>query len=121
MNYESVLRVDSKFCPGVVYTVARLSFGRRLELMRDVRELATKLEFHRAGQTEADHMDASLLSAEIDRLYVRWGLREIEGLAIDEERATPDSLAAAGPEELFIEALLAVKEQCGLTDPERKN
>jgi hypothetical protein len=121
MTYESIVRVGSELAPEVTYLITRMSFGRRLELMRGVRELAAKLEFHQAGQSEADKMNASLLSAEIDRLYLQWGLNAIEGLEIDSERATPASLSARGPEDLFNEALQAVKEQCGLSESERKN
>ena len=66
-------------------------------------------------------MEASLLGAEIDRLYIRWGLEEIRGLEIDGAPATAVSLVESGPEELFLEALTAVKAECGLLENERKN
>jgi hypothetical protein len=121
MEYESAVRIPSGLFPGIVFHVFRMSFGRRVELMRNIRKLTGRLEFHEAGVTDADKMDASLLSAEIDRLYVEWGLQTVEGLTIDGSSATPASLAAAGPEDLFGEALLAVKAQCGLNETERKN
>jgi hypothetical protein len=121
MEYESVVRIPSDLFPGVAFHVFRMSFGRRVELMRNIRKVTGRLEFHEAGATDADKMDASLLSAEIDRLYVEWGLQAVEGLTIDGAGATPASLAAAGPEELFGEALSAVKAQCGLNETERKN
>jgi len=62
-----------------------------------------------------------LLTSEIDRLYVLWGLQEIRGLELDGAQGTPESLAAIGPEDLFREALGAVKTECGLTETERKN
>jgi hypothetical protein len=109
MTYESVLTVESQIDPGVSYSIARISFARRVELMRHVRELAGRLEFVEAGSTDQDKMAAGILSAEIDRLYVRWGLLEVRGLSIDGAPATPESLAGAGPEDLFMEALHAVK------------
>ena len=121
MDYDSLVIVGSQLNTAVRYRVAKMSFGRRLELMRQVREIAGMLEFHQAGDTEQDRINASVLSAEIDRLYVRWGLLEIEGLTIDGAPATPDSLAQAGPEDFFREALQAVKQQCGLSEAERKN
>ncbi len=121
MNYESTIQTQSLTHPGVTLIISRMSFGRRLELMRLVREIAMKLEFHRAGESEADKMEASILSAEIDRLYVKWGLLDLLGLTIDDQPATPDALALAGPEDLFREALSTVKAQCGLTESERKN
>ena len=121
MKYESVISIESLTHQGVVFVVSRMSFGRRLELMRLVRGIAVKVEFHRAGESEGDKMESAILSAEIDRLYLTWGLVEIRGLSIDGEAATPNVLASSGPEELFREALLAVRTQCGLTEQERKN
>jgi len=119
VRYESVIRVESRVSPGVSYVVERMSFGRRIELMRAVREAAVKLEFHAAGDG-ADKMTASLLSAEVDRIYLRWGLREVSGLLIEGEPATPETLATAGPENLFLEALASVKHECALSDAEKK-
>ena len=65
---------------GVEFVIARMTFGRRLELMRRVRDLAARLEFFEAGRDAGNEMEASLLGAEIDRLYLMWGLEEIRGL-----------------------------------------
>jgi hypothetical protein len=89
--------------------------------MRQVRDLGAKLEFCRAGLSEADKMDSVILTAEIERIYVLWGLLEIDGLTIDGERATPGTFSSRGPEHLFNEVLLAVQSQCNLTEKERKN
>ena len=97
-----------------------MSFGRRVELTRRLREIAQKVEFLEAGDAR-EKIDAALLTSEIDRLYVLWGLQEVRGLELDGAQATPESLAAIGPEELFREALAAVKAECGLTENERKN
>jgi hypothetical protein len=121
MTYESVKLVESQRAPGVQYTIARMSFGRRIDLMRRVRELARQVEFLESGQDAGGKMDAGVLRAEIDRLYVEWGLRSICGLKVDGAEATPLSLLESGPEELFREALEAVQAETGLTDAERKN
>lgn len=121
MNYQSVVVVESKAAPGVEVVVRRMSFARRVELMRRIRELAQRAEFLNAGEDGAEKMDAALLGAEIDRLYVTWGVEEVRGLEIDGEAATAESLAAAGPEGVFREALEAVKAECGLSEAERKN
>ena len=86
-----------------------MSFARRVELMQRIRELARRAEFLNAGEDGTEKMDAALLGAEIDRLYVTWGVEEVRGLEIDGAAATPESLAEAGPEGLFREALEAVK------------
>jgi hypothetical protein len=121
MKYESVVEVESKIAGGVVYVVARMSFGRRVELMRRIRELAGRIEFLEAGSEPKDKMDGRLLRAEVDRLYLTWGLREISGLEIDGQPATGEALAEYGPEDLCREALAAVRAQTGLDEAERKN
>ena len=50
MTYESIREVESESVPGVSYVVARMSFVRRVELMRRVRELAGRKEFQDAGE-----------------------------------------------------------------------
>ncbi len=121
MNYESELTVESKTEPGVVYRLARVSFGRRMELTRRVREVWRKVEFLNAGTDPREKIEAAVLSAEVDRLYVLWALREVSGLTIDGQAATPESLVESGPETLFREALSAVKAECGLGEAEIKN
>ena len=91
MTYESN-HTDpiARAAPGVSFTVARMSFGRRVDLMRRVRELARRMEFLEASREPGEKMDAGLLRAEIDRLYVEWGLRSVSGLQVDGEEATPE-------------------------------
>jgi len=121
MTYESVEQVDSKVAAGVSYSIYKMSFARRMELMKRVRELAGRVEFLEAGKDPGGKMDAAILQSEIDRMYVAWGLKEVAGLAVDGAPATPQSLAESGPEELFREALAAVREATGLSEAERKN
>lgn len=121
MTYESVEVIESQLARGVTFTVAKMSYGRRLELMRRIREMSRKLDFLDAGCEPGDKMDAALLEAEINRLYLTWGLRAVSGLTLDGADATPDLLAESGPEDLFREALAAVRTQTGLTEDERKN
>jgi hypothetical protein len=121
MTYESTTVVPSRAADGVSYTVAKLSFARRMELMRRVRDLAKRIEFLEAGIEPAGTMEGALLRAEVDQLFLSWGLRAVSGLAIDGAAATPELLAEAGPEELFREAVLAVRAETGLNAAERKN
>src|ERR1700720_4792817 len=120
MNYESWLERKSSTTPGVTFVLAKMSFGRRIELMRRLREIAQKVEFLEAGDAR-EKIEAALLTSEIDRLYVMWGLKEGRGLELDGDPATPELLAAAGPEDLSRGAVAAVKTECGLTETERKN
>jgi hypothetical protein len=121
MEYTSFETIDSTAAPGVSYAVAKMSFGRRVELTRRIRELAARKEFAEAGDTLSEKMEAALLASKIDRIYLLWGLQDVTGLELDGLPATPESLAASGPEDLFREALAAVKQQCGLSEAERKN
>ena len=121
MTYESVTEVESKIAPGVRFRITRMSFARRMELMRQVRELARRMEFLEAGQEPGEKMEAALVQAEVDRLYLTWGLTEISGLELDGATATPATLVEHGPENLFREALAAVKAETGLSETERKN
>ena len=88
--------------------------------MRRVRELARRMEFLGAGKDSADKMDAALLRAEIEQLYVAWGVKAVEGLTVNGIAAGPEMLAE-GPESLFREALEAVRKELGLSEEERKN
>lgn len=121
MNWHSSKQRESAAFPGVVLSIGRMSFSRRVELMKAIRDLAARAEFFEAGRDEKNRMEASLLGAEIDRIYVRWGLTGICGLTLDGEPATVEALIDHGPEALFREALEAVKHECGLTEQERKN
>jgi hypothetical protein len=121
MTYDSFEVIESKTHPGVRFVINRMSFGRRVGLMRLVRELAPRLECFRAGAGKSDEVEAGLLSAEIDQLYLHWGLKKVEGLEIDGQPAGPDSLLQAGPECLFLEALGHVKAACRLSESEAKN
>lgn len=121
MNYESSIVLESSTRAGVRLRISRMSFGRRVELMRRVRELSRKVEFLEAGEDPGSRMDAGLLRAEIDRMFVLWGLDSVSGLEVDGKEATPEVLVERGPEELFREALAAVRAQTGLSEEERKN
>uniref|UniRef100_Q01Z35 Uncharacterized protein n=1 Tax=Solibacter usitatus (strain Ellin6076) TaxID=234267 RepID=Q01Z35_SOLUE len=114
------MTVHSATHPGVKFRIARVSFARRVELMRRVRELSRRAEFLGAGQDPTDRMDAALLQAEIEQLYVAWGVKAVEGLTVNGIVASPEVLAD-GPEEVFREALAAVRRELGLSEEERKN
>jgi len=119
--WQSNKTVASEVIPGVEFVIARMTFGRRLELMKRVRDLAARLEYFDAGREEKNRIEASLLGAQLDRLYIQWGLEEIRALELDGEAATPQLLIDKGPEDLFQEILTAIKSECGLNEQERKN
>lgn len=121
MDYESTRSVESTTTPGVRYTIAKVSFGRRTELLRRIRELAGKVEFLEAGSDPREKLEAAVLESEIEKAYLAAGLLRIEGLQLDGKEATAGELVASGPEPLCREILTAVKAEFALNADERKN
>src|SRR5580658_622631 len=113
VHYESVVSIDSKAAPGVKFAIHRISFGRRMELSRRVREITRKAEFLEASTELHEKIEANILAQEIDAMYLQWGLVKIDGLIIDGESATALQLLEKGPENLAREVVGAIKEQCG--------
>lgn len=120
-KYDSAIWFESKARAGVRFGIARVSFGRRIELARRIRDVGRKVEFLESSGEARDKMDAAVLAAEVDRVYLDWGLIGVEGLEIDGAAATPASAIEAGPVDLAAEILARIKNECGLTDDERKN
>lgn len=121
VTYESEISIESGALPGVTFAIRRISFGRRMELSRRVREITRRAEFLEAGSELNDKIEAGILTQEVDAMYLRWALVGVEGLAIDGDAATAELLLDKGPEELTREIVSAIKDQCGLSETERKN
>jgi hypothetical protein len=121
VHYESIVRKDSAQYPGVSYSIHRMSFGRRSELLRHIREIGRKTEYLAASGDLKDKIEASLTGSEIDAVYLRWGLKEVSGLLIDEEAATHELLLERGPESLVREILTSIRAECGMNQEEAKN
>jgi hypothetical protein len=120
-NYESSIWFDSAARPGVRFGIVRVSFGRRIELARRIREIGRKAEFLDASSDVREKLEGAVMAAEIDRAYLEWGLIGVEGIEIDGAAATPAAVIDGGPVELAAEVLTRIKTECGLTDEERKN
>ncbi len=120
-TWESRVWFDADAVEGVRYEIVRVSFGRRIELARRIREIGRKMEYLEAGGDAREKLEATVLAAEIDRAYLEWGLTAVEGLEIDGATATPETLVDRGPVELAIEILERIKSECGMTEDERKN
>ena len=118
-SHESVLWFDGP--AGVRYAIRRISVAQRIDLARKIREVGRGVEFFEASGDARERFEAAVLAGEIDRAYLAWGLAAVEGLAIDGEAATPDSLIERGPFVLAMEILSRIKAECGLTEDERKN
>jgi hypothetical protein len=120
-SYDSTLKMQSKAMPAVGFVINRISFGRRMELARRVREIGLRAEFLAAGSQLQEKIEASLLRQEIEATYLRWALVRVDGLTIDGEPASTERLIEQGPEALTHEIVSAIKAQCGLNEDERKN
>ncbi len=121
VEHESFLWFEAESIAGVRFAIVRISFGRRIELARRIREVGRRAEFLDASGEAKDRIEAAVVKAEIDRAYLDWGWLEVEGLEIDGEAATPEVAIERGPVELAAEVLARIKHECGLTDDERKN
>ena len=119
--YESVVWFESSARPGVRCGILRVSFGRRIELARRIRDVGRKAEYLDAGGDVKDKLEAAVVAAEIDRAYLEWGWMGLDGLEIDGMTANPGMAIDAGPVELAAEVLARIKSECGLREEERKN
>jgi hypothetical protein len=121
VRYDSITEIDSKTSPGVKFAIHRISFGRRMELSRRVREISRKAEFLAASNELREKIEANILAQEIDAMYLEWGLVSVDGLIVDGEPATAAQLLEKGPEDLAREVVSAIRQECGLSEAERKN
>jgi hypothetical protein len=119
-THSSLAWLESQTMPGVRFAVRRISLAHRLELTRRLRELTLRYEFLNAGET-SDQLEAAMSDLLVRKLYIEWGLTEIQGLVIDGEPATTALLIQKGPENLTGEIIAAIRQEIELTEDERKN
>ncbi|MCC6389519.1 MAG: hypothetical protein IT167_02865 [Bryobacterales bacterium] len=121
MHYSSTIQYESRMIPGVTFTLWRLSFGKRLELLRRVHSLAGKQEFCTASQTVESQYEAAILEKAMQQIYLECTLVQVEGLLIDGEPASTDILLQRGPENLVGEIIGTIHRHMGLSAEEQKN
>lgn len=119
-TYASVVWHDSAAFEGVRYAIRRISLAQRIELTRQVRELTLRNEYLRGGAT-ADQLESALGELLARRLYVEWGLAAIEGLTIDGNTASTESLIEKGPEKLTEEIANSILSELTISEQETKN
>jgi len=96
VDFESERWMESQTFRGVRFAVTRTSLAQRIELTRRVRELVLANDFLASG-SEAEKLEGALADLLVRRLYIEWGLAQIEGLAINGVAASVESLIASGP------------------------
>ena len=121
MDMKCFVTVPAKTLPGVEFDVMRMTFGRRLELMTQIRALHQRQEFLEAGEKPDDRMESALLSMDLDRIYLEWGFYRLRGLTLDGDEVTATKLWFCGPEALTREVIAAIRVEAGLSEDERKN
>lgn len=121
LQYRSAEWVESAVMPGVRYLVRRVSLALRAEITRRVKKLLTELEYREAGEGLDDRLSAALVAAQVDLAYLEWGLARVQGLEIDGQAATIQTLLERGPEALSREIAKTIRDRCRVTEPERKN
>jgi hypothetical protein len=83
-------------------------------------DLIFKNEFLKAGDA-LEHAQASLADLLARRVYLEWGISEIEGLTIDGSPATIQDVIERGPEGLCEEMANTIQGELSLSEEERKN
>jgi len=121
MTYESLVKKKSSVYPEVSFSVRKMSLAGRMALVHRIRVEGLALAFHEAGDDPKDRLMAAEINGSIQALYVRWGLVSIEGLELDGAVADAEGLIEKGPEELCREIAQVVRQECFLSEEEKKN
>jgi hypothetical protein len=107
--------------PDVTCRIERITFEKRLALLREIRELARQYEFTTAGESVGDRYEAAVIQHEINRRYWDCFVSAVSGLTIDGEEATPARVWSHGPDRLVHEVLEVVASETFLSGNEVKN
>ena len=120
VHFASIEWHESGCMPGVKYAIRKITLGQRIELARRARELARQNEYLRSGDP-ADRLEATIGDLLVEKLYLEWGVADVEGLSIDGSSASVGDLIERGPERLSHEIVQTLRSYLVLTDEERKN
>lgn len=119
--YASEIEVRSSAIPGVRFVLRRCSAARRLQLMERLAQHAAQFEALKASERVDDRVQAEALRLRMDFEYLDWGLARIQGLLVDGEAPDATRLFELGPEALAAEIVASIREECELSETERKN
>jgi hypothetical protein len=111
---------ESSMYRGVRFATRQISLSGRIELTRRIQDLIFKNDFLRAGDS-LEQAQASMADLLARRVYLEWGISEIEGLTIDGSPASVQDAIEQGPERLCEEMAAAIQGELNLSEAERKN
>jgi hypothetical protein len=145
-QYKSTLPLESTTCPGVKFTLRKMSERKRHQFylavadstekirgfLRDAQKLqpqvlaaAEDMELLAELTAEAERINQAVSAEQrfvIDPAWVRYGLKSVDGLEIDGEPATIDTLLGDdGPSELVQEIAAAIKAASVMPEAQLKN
>jgi len=119
--YSSETEVASETFPGVRFVLRRCSGARRIALIERLATHASHFEALKASERLDDRVRAEALRLRMDFEYLDWGLSRVSGLMLDGELPDAQMLFDRGPERLVEEIVGKVREECELSEAERKN
>lgn len=119
--YASETELASNSYPGVRFVLRRCSVARRLALIERLAGHASRFEALKASERIDDRAQAEALRLQMDYEYLDWGLLRVSGLLVDGEIPSAQALFDRGPERLVHEIISRIREECELSEDERKN
>jgi hypothetical protein len=111
---------ESSTHKGVRFATRQISLSGRIELTKMIQDLVYKNDFLRAGDA-LEQSQASLADLLARKVYLEWGMSQVEGLTIDGSPASPHDLIERGPERLCEEIAETIQGELNLSEEERKN
>lgn len=119
-DYASRIWHHSSAYKGVSFATRQISLAGRIELTRTIQDLIFKNDFLRAGDA-LEQSQAFLADLLARRVYLEWGISEVEGLSIDGSPASLEDVIERGPEGLCEEMANTIQSELSLSETERKN
>lgn len=119
-NHASQVWHESTAYTGVRFATRQISLYGRIELTRKIQDLIFKNEFLRAGDA-LEQSQATLADLLARKVYLEWGIADLDGLTIDGSPASIQDLIERGPEGLCEEIANAIQSELNLSEEERKN
>jgi hypothetical protein len=119
-DYVSQVWHQSSAYKGVSFATRQISLAGRIELTRKIQDLIFKNDFLRAGDA-MEQSQARLADLLARRVYLEWGIVQVEGLNIDGSPASLKDVIERGPEDLCDEMSTTIQGELSLSEEETKN